>query len=459
MSRSTREEPTGSIESASDPPAASGQIRDEGQSLVASETVAGRGPGSILDVAPPRGPSFLRGFRALRHRDYALFFSGQFISLIGTWMQSLAQSWLVLVLTNSALALGIVGAVQFLPVLFFSAFGGAIADRAPKRMILIGTQTAEMILAFILAFLVVRGEATFGHVLILAFLLGVANSIDMPTRQSFVPDLVGPDDLLNAIALNSALFNSARVIGPAIGGVLIGVIGIAGCFFLNGLSFLPVIAGLCLMNPVTRPRQRFESMGDLWADLREGFAYVRSHQVIRNVVILVGVIGTFGLNFNVVAPILAQQTLKVGATGLGWLMAAMGAGSLAGSLALAYASATPHPRLLTASAFAFSVFEIALAKVATYASALVLFVLIGAAMVTFSALANTLIQLTVPSQLRGRVMSIYTTVFVGTTPIGNTRAGLLAEATGAFGPLFYGGLASLLATAWFAMWTLVTGDE
>ncbi len=423
-----------------------------GDSLVASEEVAGRGPASVIALGPPRAAAVLRGFRALRHRDFRIFYAGQSVSLIGTWMQSLAQSWLVLVLTDSPFALGLVGALQFLPVLLFSTFGGAIADRVPKRDVLIGTQTGEMVLAFVLAVLTLTGLVTYVDVLILALFLGVANSIDMPTRQSFVAELVEPRDLINAIALNSSLFNAARLIGPALAGLLIGTVGIAGCFFLNGLSFIPVIFGLLLMHP-SAPQGHIEAtFQGIWTDLREGFDYLRGQRTVLAVVVLVGAIGTFGLNFNVVLPILARNVLGVGATGLGWLMAAVGLGSLLASLGLAYLAGEPHPRIIVGAALVFSVLEIALAPVASYPLALMLLVFIGGAVVTISALANTYIQICVPHLLRGRVMSIYTTVYVGTTPIGNTLAGAIAETSGSFGPLLLGGLASLTATVSVARW-------
>jgi MFS family permease len=423
--------------------------------LAKTEAIAGRGPASVLEVSPPYAPPLLRGFLALRHRDFRLYYVGQFVSLTGTWMQSLAQSWLVLTITGSAFALGLVGAIQFLPVLFLAPLGGAIADRYHKRLVLIGTQTTQMLLALVLAILVVEGAATFDAVLIVAFLLGLANAIDMPTRQSFVVELVGGSDLPNAIALNSSLFNATRIIGPALAGLLIGIIGIAGCFFLNGLSFLAVIVGLILMNaPVVHPR-RPESFGEVVEDLREGFGYVRGSATIFSLVLLTGAIGTFGMNFNVVTPIMAQTTLHVGATGLGLLMASMGVGSLAASLGLAYSAARVRPRVMVVAALVFSLFEIILAFVSSFAAALGLYALIGGAMIVYSALANSYIQLSVPNRLRGRVMSIYTSVFVGTTPIGNTLVGALAESTGAAGPLLLGGVVSLVSTVMFgrSLWS------
>ncbi|HUX85678.1 MAG TPA: MFS transporter, partial [Chloroflexota bacterium] len=365
--------------------------------------------------------------------------------------QSLAQSWLVLTLTHSALALGIVGALQFLPVLLLSAFGGLIADRAPKRNVLLGTQTAQMVLAFVLAVLTAQGRETYTIVLLLALLLGIANAVDMPTRQAFVVELVGPEDLANAIALNSALFNAARLVGPALAGVLIGIVGIAGCFYINGASFLAVILGLLLIaQPAVEPRH-FESFQDVWNDLEEGFQYVRHAGSVRAVILITGAVGMFAANFNVVTPILAQNVLQVGPTGLGLLMAAMGVGSLFASIGMAYFGNNPHPRAVAISGVTLAILDMALAPIRSYSVALALLVLIGAAMVVLSATANSYVQLTVPNRLRGRVMSLYTTVFVGTTPIGNTLAGALAETTQAFGPLFYGGFAALLATIWLSI--------
>lgn len=413
--------------------------------LVAGEEIAGRGAGSVLEYTPPRTPGLLHGFRALRHPDFRLFYSGQFFSLVGTWMQGLAEGWLILILTNSSLALGLDGAARFLPVLLLSAFGGAIADRAPKRWILVGTQTAQMILAFALAFLTFANAITFVDVLILAFLLGVASSVDMPTRQAFVVELVGPSDLMNAIALNSSMFNVARLGGPALAGILIGIVGLAGCFLLNGLSFLAVIVSLLLMRPPTQPARHLMSIRDVLSDLREGFLYVRQAPALLAVIGLMGAVGMLGVNFNVVLPILAKDVLLVGATGLGWLMTAMGAGSLLASLAVAYGGKRPRPRVVIGGALVFGLTEIALAPVSSFALALALLVIIGGAMALISAVANTYVQASVPHRLRGRVMSIYMTVFVGTTPIGNTLVGAIAVPTAALGPLLLGGVGSLIA--------------
>jgi MFS family permease len=393
----------------------------------------------------PQTPGVLSGFRALRHRDFRLFFSGQLVSLVGTWMQSLAQSWLVLTLTNSPFALGLVGALQFLPVLFLSPFGGTIADRVPKRTVLILTQTTMMLLAFILAALDFLKIVTYPEILALAFGLGLANSIDMPTRQAFVVEMVGREDLMNAIALNSTLFNTARLIGPAIGGLLIAAVGIAACFFLNGLSFVAVIVGLFLIHPKPVTRRLSGSVGQVLDELAEGFGYVRHAPVVLAVILMLGAIGTFGVNFNVVLPILAQTTLKVGATGLGWLTASMGLGSLVASLFIAYLSKEPRPSLILGAAAAFCVFEVILAPVRSFPVDLILLACVAAAQTVFAAQSNTIVQLSVPGDLRGRVMAIYMMFWAGTTPIGNTLIGWVAESTGTFGPFLLGGVGSLLA--------------
>ncbi len=398
-----------------------------------------------IDPRPPHTPGLLSGFRALRHRNFRLFFTGQLISVIGTWMQSLAQSWLVLTLTNSPFALGMVGALQFLPVLFLAPFGGTIADRFPKRLVLLGTQSTMMILALVLAALDWANVVTYPEILVLAFLLGLANAVDMPTRQALVVELVGPEDLINAIALNSTLFNMARLIGPAIGGLLIAALGIAWCFFLNGVSFLAVLAGLILMKGPAMPPRRLGSVSAVLSDLQEGFAYVRQTAPVLAVILMLGMIGTFGINFNVLVPLLAKSTLNVGAVGLGWLMSAMGAGSLVASLSIAYLSREPRPVWILLPAAAFGVVELILASARSYPLALLLLALAGAMQVIFSAQANSFVQLAVPNQLRGRVMAIYMMLWAGTTPIGSTLIGALAESTGTFGPFLLGGVASLVA--------------
>src|SRR5579884_163463 len=274
----------------------------------------------------------LRAFVALRHRNFRLFWFGQLISLIGTWMQTTAQAWLVLELTHSAWWLGLVGALQFLPVMFFALFGGVLADRLPKRSVLIFTQSSAMIQAFILWILVATSEVRIWHVMILALLLGITNALDMPTRQAFVVEMVGRADLPNAIALNSSLFNMARIIGPGIGGILIAWLGVAPLFLLNALSFIAVIIGLALID-----LKQLHTINHLllkkgapkqttMQSLREGLAYVRRTPAVFLVIAVIGIISLFGINFNVVLPLFATDVLHSGPTGFGFISAAFGLG-------------------------------------------------------------------------------------------------------------------------------------
>ncbi len=394
---------------------------------------------------------------ALRHRNFRLFWFGQLISLAGTWMQSLAQAWLVLLLTHDPLWLGFVAAIQFLPVLVLGLFGGVIADVLPKRTTIVGTQVASMLLAFALAALTFANVVQVWHILVLAALLGLVNAVDMPTRQAFVVEMVGRADVTNAVGLNSAIFNAARIVGPAIGGLLIGALGVTACFFLNGLSFLAVIVGLLMMReaellPAAR-LARPTSVRDVADTLAEGLRYVRATPVVLLAVVLVGLVSTFAMNFNVVAPALAQTVLGVGATGLGFLMASMGLGSLTAALLVASLD-RPRPTIIVIGAFGLGALEIVLGGVSSYPVALVAMYGAGFAAIAMMVSANTSIQLAVPDRLRGRVLSVYTTVFAGSTPIGAPIIGWLASAFSTQVALVVGGgialVAALVAGAWVA---------
>jgi len=358
-------------------------------------------------------------------------------------MQIVAQNWLVLELTNSAFALGVVSALQFSPILLLSVFGGVVADRLPRRQILLATQTSAMILAFVLGILTEVGAVNFTYVMILAVLLGVVNAVDMPTRQAFVVELVAAKNLHNAIALNSAAFNAARLIGPAFAGFAIGVIGLSGGFYLNGVSFLAVIAGLLAIRTGRASVPRRVQVSSVLEDMREGIAFTVASPLILTLVLLVGLVGTFGMNLNVLIPVLARDVLKVGAGGYGVLTSAAGVGALVAAILLAYLNRAPKPRLLLGSVAALGISEIALAYVRQFALATVLLISIGFSMIIFTTLANTALQTATPDRLRGRVMSVYTTVFAGTTPIGSMFAGSLAESSGVGAPLALGGLISI----------------
>jgi MFS family permease len=398
-----------------------------------------------------------RGFNAFRHRNYRLFWLGQLISLIGTWMQTVAQAWLVLQISNDPFALGLLSVAQFGPVMVLGLFGGVLADHLPKRQTLIATQTVQMILAFILAALVATGVVQVWHILALAFLLGCANAIDMPTRQSFVAEMVGRDDLASAVAHNSAVFNGARVVGPAVAGITIGFIGIAPCFFLNGLSFLAVIVGLLLMRDSELRRgarvPRPTSVGAVFDNLIEGLAYVRRTPIVLLAVATIGFSSTFAINWGVSVPPMVRDVLNSDAAGYGFLMAVTGVGSLIAALAIAF-SGRASVRLLIGGALTLAVLFTLFGLSRSYAFSLVCMFGVGAGMIAMAASANTLIQLSVPDHLRGRVMSVYTTVFAGSTPVGGLATGALASAYGISVAVIIGGSLSIVVAVAGALYAI-----
>lgn len=366
-------------------------------------------------------------FRALRHRNYRLFFSGQLISLTGTWMQSVAQGWLVLRLSDSPFLLGLVAAANSLPVLLFSLFAGTIADRFPKRRILLITQSTAMVLAAILAALTLSGMVQIGHVLILALLLGVVNAFDAPARQAFTVEMVGREDLLNAIALNSSIFNGARTMGPAVAGMVVAWIGEGPAFLFNALSFGAVLASLMLMRLDAQPAAGPRRGGMLQAGLR----YIVTEPNVRALLFRAGAVSFFCFVHLPLLPVFARDILHIGAAGLGWLSAASGLGSLVAALILAQLrDDAPRDKLLTAAALLYAPLLIAFTQVRNVPLALVLIGLCGWAGVTTMALTNTLIQLIVPDELRGRVMSVFTLMLMGMSPLGGMLAGSIAELTG-----------------------------
>jgi MFS family permease len=387
--------------------------------------------------------------RALRHRNFRFFFFGQLISVTGTWMQTLAQAWLMVTLVgpNQAIVyLGLLGAVQFLPVLVLGLFGGIIADIWPKRMTLIGTQTTAGLLALVLGGLVYFHLVAVWHVFVLGFLLGLVNTVDMPARQSFVVEMVGGDDVANAVALNSAVFNSARIIGPAIAGVLIGLLGTALCFILNGLSYGAVVIGLLAMrDSELRPAARLAMPRSLTAvrtNLGEGLRYVWNTPIVLLAIAVIGFVSTFGMNFNVVLPVMAASVLNVGPNGFGVLYASMGAGALVAAVSVAMLQ-RPRLRVLIGGGVVLGVAEFVLAATNSYPIALVAVFFAGVGAIATSVSANSLIQITVPGPLRGRVMSVYTTVFSGSTPIGNGLTGGVGGLWGTPAALVMNGAISL----------------
>jgi len=371
---------------------------------------------------------------AFRHPNYRLFFGGQLVSLIGTWMQQVAQAWLVLILTGDPFWLGVVAAAQFVPVLFLGLFAGILADALPKKETLLATQAAMMVLAATLAVLVFAGLAEVWMIVLFALLLGCLNAIDMPVRQSFVVEIVGREDVGNAIVLNSAMFNGARIVGPAIGGLTIGAFGPATAFALNALSYIAVLVGLWAMRtedlrtPVAIARPR--SVDQVFAQLREGIGYVRHTPPVLLAILVLAGVATFGMNFNVIVPVLARDVLEVGAEGFGFLMAASGIGSLLAAIWLAISGGAPRATRLAGGAILLGIAEVALAFSGLFPVSMLLMFLIGAGGITMAATANTTIQLTVPDSLRGRVMSVYTTVFAGSVPFGGLLVGSIASAAG-----------------------------
>lgn len=385
------------------------------------------------------------GFSALKSRNYQLFFVGQFISVTGTWMQTLAQAWLVLALTKSPLKLALVNVCQFAPVLVLGLFAGVIADRFPKRNVLIITQSFACVLAAVLAILDRTGNVRLWQVYVLALGLGIVNAFDMPTRQAFVGEMVPPEDLMSAIALNSSLFNMGRLLGPALAGLVLASLGTAACFGLNSLSYLAVIAALAAMRIAEQPAKK-HARG--LTEIREGLAYVRQTPLVLGTIVFVGLVATFGLNFNVWIPLLARFEFDTGARGFGILMSALGLGSLVGALGLAARGRIPRPMAILGTAALLGVAELCLVLAghldAPLAVALGILPIMGLAMTTTMAMANTTVQSQTPQHLKGRVMSVYMTVFAGTAPLGALVAGSVADRFGTLTSIAIGATVTLV---------------
>ena len=395
-------------------------------------------PAVHLPDAPDRQTPLLAGgrafaggtFAALRHRDFRIFYGGQILSLVGTWMQSTAHGWLVLELTNSELLLGLVTAAGSIPVLLLTLYAGVMADRRDKRAIILAAQCVSLVLAVALAVLTDTDRVTLGWILTLVFLSGVANAFEIPTRQSFFAELVGKEDLTNAIALNSSAFNLSRIVGPALAGVLIGTVGIAACFYANAVSYLAVIAGLLA---IRRPRVAVvRSAEGVRENLTEGFRFVWNDRLARSLVALIAIASIFGFPYAMLLPVFARDVLHVGAPGLGWLLSATGVGSLAGGITVAaLAGRVPRGRLLLAAAVGFAVLVGAFSLSRSLPLSLLLLALSGFCIIPFTATVNALLQTLTPDALRGRVMSVYVFMFLGMTPVGSLQAGAVARWIGA----------------------------
>ena len=383
-----------------------------------------------------------RGFTALRHRNYSLFWWGQLVSLIGTWMQTTAQGWLVLELTGSAASLGIVTALQSLPVLVVGLYGGLIADWIPKRRLLIITQAIQLVLALTLGVLVSTGLVQTWHLYVLAALLGLTNAFDMPARQAFVVEMVGRDDLMNAVALGSMQFNAARIVGPAVAGVLIALIGVTGAFYANAASFIAVIGGLLMMRASDFFEVEAAPHTSVKESLAEGWNYVIHAPVILTITLLVGALGLFAFNGPVLIPIFARDILHGGALGYGGLMAAQGIGALLAALVAAFNGRATW-RAMLGGGFLLTVFQIFFGLSHIYMLSFAILMVTGFGMVTIFTSANTGVQMQVPNVLRGRVMGVYMAVNMGSMPVGNLIAGFV---TGSTSPAFTMVAGSVIAT-------------
>jgi MFS family permease len=382
-------------------------------------------------------------FRSLAVRNYRLFATGQLISLTGTWMQNVAQDWLVLDLTHrSGTALGITTALQFLPLLLFGLWGGVVADRHNKRRVLVATQTAQGLLALCLGTLVVTGVVQVWMVFTFAFLLGMTTVFDLPARQAFVVEMVGPDDVTNAVGLNSATFNSARIVGPALAGLMIAHGGTPPVFFLNALSYGAVIYGLCIMRESELYGGRVVKRAK--GQLRAGLRYVAGRRDLLLPIVLAGVIGMVGLNFQITLALMARNQFHRGAGTYGALSAMLAAGSLAGALLTARRK-RPTQRVLVGSAIVFGVLETVLGTMPNIVLFSILLVPTGFAVITFASTALSTVQIGAGEAMRGRVLSVYTLVFIGGTPFGAPLVGWLGQHVGPRASLVAGGIGSLAA--------------
>lgn len=386
------------------------------------------------------GP-FASMVRSLRHRDYAFFWSGNFLSNIGTWMQNLALGWLVLELTNSPFLLGLNGFLGTAPSLIFSLPGGAIADRLNRRKLMIVTQTMMALLALALAILTSFRIITIQEIMAISFLTGLASALNNPAYQAIVPDLVRREDLTNAVALNSAQFNMSRAIGPTLAGLALGSLGSAGCFYLNSVSFLALIIALLAIKVPSHIREEGPSV---WDAMVEGLRFVARNRVVILLLSVPAVLSLFGLPFVVLMPVFARDLLHVGPSGLGYLMAGAGIGAVISALTLAAQAHIKHRgAFILGCAAAFSLGLILLARTTTFLAAFSILILLGATMVGTLALTNSTLQFIGPPEYRGRIMSMYTLAVIGLSPLGSLQAGAVAEALGVRTALTLGGAVCL----------------
>jgi MFS family permease len=382
-------------------------------------------------------------FSSLRVREFRIYWVSMFVSLIGSWVQTMAQSWLVFRLTHSAFLMGLTGFLSYLPVSFFALAAGVYVDRSVKRNLLLVTQSCFTILALVLALLVWTGTVRIWHVIVIATINGFVLSFDSPTRQAMVVELVGRQHLMNAIALNSAAFNSARIIGPAVAGLLIALIGTSGCFFVNAISYLPVLAALALIKP--RPPVVRGNQTSVYSDIRESILLVKDNRFLLFLLALVALVSTFGVSYVVLMPIFAQEVLRSGAMGLAMLMSSSGAGALIGVLNVArLKNAHVRFRLLHISVIVFFLSAMVFSVSRNMLISCALLVLAGAGIAGSMALVNSMIQLSIPDGHRGRIMGLFMMMFMGFIPFGNLLFGAFAQAFGVQEVVFFAALMSML---------------
>jgi MFS family permease len=421
-------------------------IRPRGHTGLARSGFNEGGPGSRSRL------SIKIALRALSHRNFQLFFAGQFISLIGTWMQSIAQSWLIYRLTGSSLMLGSVGFAGQFPVFLLSPIGGSAADRCNRHRIIILTQCASMMLACVLAALTLSAQVQVWHIFTLSALLGATNAFDIPARQAFLVDMVGKEDLMNAIALNSSMFNGARIVGPAVAGIMVASIGEGWCFFCNGISYVAVIAGLLLMK--VKPGVSPDARGFPHSGILEGFRYVRQAIFVRALLLLLGLVSLVAMPYAVLMPIFADQILHGGPRGLGVLMGAAGVGALMGALSLTMRSETRGlNRWVGYSCVLLGISLLLFALSDSFWLSVSFLMPVGFAMMVQTGSSNTLIQTMVPDRLRGRVMGVYSMMFMGMAPVGAFLAGTLAHRFGAPAAVSIGALGCIVGGVFF-LWQL-----
>jgi MFS family permease len=375
--------------------------------------------------------SFNNPFIPLRHTNFRYYWIGMCISLTGTWMQNVAQPWLAYTMTKSAFLLGLVGAIQYMPVLLFSLFAGVLIDRFPKKKILFFTQSASLLVTLTLAILDYSGHIQFWHILVLAAALGLVNTFDMPTRQSFIIQLVGKDDLMNAIALNSAMFSTCRIVGPAIAGLVIGYYGAGMCFLANSISFAAVVISLFFIHPMAI-QTTVKSSKRILADIKDGLNYIYKRSALLDAVLLLTIIGTFAMNNNVLIPVFSEVVLKQGSIGMGILFSFSGIGALIGAMLVALTSKSgPNKLVIYAVPTIIGILLMLNSFTTNLLFAGLCIAAMGISFNLFSATVNSVMQLNTGNEYRGRVMSVYTLVVSGSTPIGNLYAGLADDYIGA----------------------------